>query len=247
MNAGLIWVWGCVIIPTSFLASVSAQDGTASITGEVTDTTGARIPNVSVELTLEQTLRTAYRSSADGNGVYALSGLNPGEYTLALSTPGFWTFRLKGVILSIGQHRVMPPVQMAVASWCSETLSVDYVRLLDGVDAIGELAGSVRVDQGSTVSEGPALAGVDVGLFCNKQNVCAMAKTDVNGEFVFRLLKPGQFSLLVSYHGFYSVKRLDVEAQNGRRVVYRPVYLERCPGGDCDSKRRPKKPLVVCE
>lgn len=74
----------------SFLAlSALGQEGTAVITGEVFDVTGARIANARAELHPERSGIGAILNAADAQGVYRFSGLGAGQYTLRLSSPGF--------------------------------------------------------------------------------------------------------------------------------------------------------------
>ena len=84
-------------------------------------------------------------------------------------------------------------------------------------------------------------------MLCGKPTACGIAKTDVNGEFIFRSLSPGTFSMRVRLRGFYPVEQFDLAVRQGQRLVYMPVYLERCRRGNCGPKLRPKKPLVICE
>ena len=208
----------------------------------------AVIPDVEVELTLEHPPGATYRGLSDEKGAYAVSGLAAGEYALTLSRPGFARLRLDGIMIGDGQHKTIPPLDMFLAlSACSDSLSLDHIRLLDSGDESGDLVGSVKVDQKDTEGQWPAVAGAEVRLFCGQKSACAIARTDAMGQFEFNSLTPGSFSLVVSARGFYPLERLDLEVQKGRRFVYRPVYVERCPRGNCSPRRRPKKPLVVCE
>ena len=230
-----------VIISTWFASSASPQNGTASITGSVVGKSEAVIPGVQVELMLVPSPGAAYRGLSDGKGVYAFAGLAAGEYTLTLSTRWFSPLRLDGIVLGDGQHKTIPPLDMFLAlSGCSDSLSLDHIRFLEGAGDTGEMAGTVKVDQDH-------MEGAEVRLYCGKKSACAIAKTDAMGQFEFRSLAPGNFSLAVSGRGFYPVERLDLEVQKGRRFVYRPVFVDRCPRGNCAPRLRPKKPFVVCE
>lgn len=59
-------------------------------------------------------------------------------------------------------------------------------------------------------SDNPPLPGADVALLCRKRTACSIAKTDVNGEFIFRSLSPGTFSMRVRLRGFYPVEQFDL-------------------------------------
>ena len=217
----MIGICGLVFIATCCPSSGSAHDGTAILTGSALDRSGAVIPDVRVELEREHSAGATYRSSTDGEGVYAFSGLSAGEYTLTLSTLGFARLRLEGILISDGQHKVMP-VELGLAqSACSQALVLDHARILESVGDTGEVAGSVTVDQGEMEGHGPTLAGADVRLFCGKKSACAVTKTNAAGEFEFLSLRPGLFSVVVRHRGFYPAGRFEIEVQKGRRQVLR--------------------------
>jgi hypothetical protein len=239
---------GLVIMSTWFANSGSAQGGTASISGSVVFQSDAVVPGASVELTLDQPPGATYRCLSDEKGAYAFSGLAAGEYRLTLSSVGLARLKLDGITIGDGQHKTMPPLEMFVAlSACSDSLSLDHIRLLDSADESGDLVGSVKVDQKDTEGQWPPVAGAVVRLFCGQKNACAIARTDALGQFEFHSLTPGSFSLVVRARGYYPVEVLDMTVQKGRHFVYRPLYVERCPRGNCSPRRRPKKPLVICE
>jgi hypothetical protein len=243
----MVGICGLALISMCFPGPGSAQEGTALITGTAVDPMGAVIPGVSVDLALARSPGSAYHGSTDGNGVYGFSGLAAGEYTMTLSIMGFSRLRLEGIRISDGQHMTMP-VELGLAqSACSESLALDHARILEGVGETGDLAGRVTLDQDQVEGHGPPLAGADVRLFCGKKATCALAKTNAMGEFEFLSLKPGRFSVLVKRRGFYPAGPFEAEVQKGRRVVFEPVELERCPGGNCDPKLRPDKPIFICE
>ena len=78
------------------------QVGTATLSGTVTDSTGAVIPGASVllESALQQFSRSA---TADSRGEYILPALPPGEYKLTLRANGFAEDTRTGVTLYSGQ------------------------------------------------------------------------------------------------------------------------------------------------
>jgi hypothetical protein len=92
-----------------FLATASfshAQTTFASITGSVTDATGAAIPNAAVTATQKDTnYRYAATSNAAGN--YTLPQLLEGEYTLTVSAAGFKQFVVRELkLVSLDVRRV---------------------------------------------------------------------------------------------------------------------------------------------
>ncbi len=82
-------------------ANVSNDGGkTATITGSVTDPTGA----VLVGATITISNASGFKQTAVSNekGVYSIGGLPPGAYDLAVSAPNFKSFQTSGLNLSAG-------------------------------------------------------------------------------------------------------------------------------------------------
>ncbi|HEU4981451.1 MAG TPA: TonB-dependent receptor [Acidobacteriaceae bacterium] len=79
-----------------------AQNNDASLSGTVTDTTNAAIPNANLTLTNEATgiSRTA---KTDATGGYSMTAISPGTYDLSVSASGFKTTINKGIQLQISQ------------------------------------------------------------------------------------------------------------------------------------------------
>lgn len=65
--------------------------GTGAITGTVTDSTGAIVPNATVIATSKDTSVTTTRTTSSA-GDYSITPLTPGEYTLTVKAQGFETF-----------------------------------------------------------------------------------------------------------------------------------------------------------
>jgi len=78
------------------------QNNDASLSGTVTDTTGAAIPGATLTLTNQATglSRTA---NSDATGGYNITAVSPGTYNLSASAAGFKTTIHKGIQLTISQ------------------------------------------------------------------------------------------------------------------------------------------------
>jgi len=231
----------CILV----LPSV-AQDGTASLTGKVQDAAGAIIPGVIAELGLERAPISRFRAVTDGAGIYRFSGLPAGEYDLRLSSMGFNHLTVKSTRISEGEQKSIPPLQLTIAT-CADHGVRESIRFLPPGDHQGDFVGEVRLEQRSLEDNSPPIAGAKVTLICGAKRVCDTAKTDSQGEFRFVDLPPGEVSIQISHTGFYPLNDFGYAVDEGVESVYRPLYLERCPRGNCDPKRRPKKPLMVCE
>jgi len=79
-----------------------AQEGTAKLSGVVTDPSDAVVPGAKV--TLESTLQHAVRETETNSaGLYVIPAILPGTYRLVVSVKGFQTHSVDNVILSSGQ------------------------------------------------------------------------------------------------------------------------------------------------
>ena len=72
----------------------------ASITGTVTDTSGAILPGVTVEATSDALIEKVRSAITDGSGQYRIVDLRPGTYAVNFSLPGFSSVRREGVELT---------------------------------------------------------------------------------------------------------------------------------------------------
>ena len=90
----------CALTSTMVFAQGSSQ-----ISGRVTDQTGAVLPGVDITLTQSGTglVRTTLTNET---GAYTLPSLNPAQYRLEISLPGFQTFVQTGIVLQINADLV---------------------------------------------------------------------------------------------------------------------------------------------
>ncbi len=76
-------------------ATAPAQSDLASISGTVTDPTGAVVPSAQVILTSEST-GAVHKSLTNASGLYTISGVAPGRYTITVEASGFQRLVLTG-------------------------------------------------------------------------------------------------------------------------------------------------------
>ena len=77
-------------------AAASAQ---STITGVVSDTSGAVLPGVTVEAASDALIEKVRTAVTDGSGQYRIIDLRPGTYTVTFTLPGFNTFIRDGLEL----------------------------------------------------------------------------------------------------------------------------------------------------
>jgi hypothetical protein len=94
---------------------------TGSISGTVTDNTGALLPGVTVTATSPALMGTQ-TAVTNEQGVYRFPALPPGTYALKYQLSGFGTVNREGIIITIG-FTASVPVQLSVAS-LTETVTV---------------------------------------------------------------------------------------------------------------------------
>ena len=120
-----------------------AQINGANLNGTVTDTSGARVPNAKVELVEFDTGST--RETLTGtSGVYSISSVPVGKYSLVISHQGFKTYVDLGIELLVGQtHTIDAQLQVGAT-----TARVEVQAQAQAVDSSNaEIAGVVQSKQ----------------------------------------------------------------------------------------------------
>ena len=86
--------------------ALAAQEFRGTITGTVTDTTGAQIAAAKVTVT-EINTNTKTQTVSDASGHYTAPFLLPGDYDIAVTAPGFKEAVRKGIHVGAGDHTVI--------------------------------------------------------------------------------------------------------------------------------------------
>src|SRR4051812_46831330 len=93
--------YGLTLVIAGMLAATSAlysQSTYATVTGVVTDATGAVLPNVAVE-GVEANSGYRYTTQSNGDGLYTLPQLREGNYRIRVSHPGLSDWVAEGIEL----------------------------------------------------------------------------------------------------------------------------------------------------
>ncbi|HTW66029.1 MAG TPA: carboxypeptidase-like regulatory domain-containing protein, partial [Bryobacteraceae bacterium] len=98
-----------------------AQGDRGTLTGTVTDPTGAVVPNVSVQVTNTDT-SAVYKVATTNTGNYTLANLPVGTYVLTVDAPGFKKFERPGLIVQVAETTRVDAVLEVGSS--SETVTV---------------------------------------------------------------------------------------------------------------------------
>ncbi len=175
------------------LASAALGQVTSSITGTVTDSSGAVVPGAAVTISdlSEGVTRNVMTNSA---GSYLVSGLPAGTYTLVVAAKGFETYRATGIV-----------VQAAEKIRANATLHVGQVSTQ--VTVQGQNIGQVQTENGQ-------LGGTIVG----KQ----VTQLVLNGRDYTQLvsLAPGVSNMTGQDTGTVGVVGEPAYSVNGGRVEY---------------------------
>src|SRR6266540_5420354 len=98
-----IWkkvLMGSVLIPIGLFA----QDYRATLLGQVSDASGAAVPNATVRaIRVDSNQTTEVKTTA--TGFYSLPYLNPGVYNVEVTAAGFKTMKREGVVLATADKR----------------------------------------------------------------------------------------------------------------------------------------------
>ena len=105
----------------------------ATITGTVTDPSGAAIPNATIKATNVANNATAEtKSASDGN--YVIPYLAPGVYNIESSAAGFQTVHRQSVQLAVSQ-RLSLPLQLPVGQATTEITVTGQTEVVESTDA----------------------------------------------------------------------------------------------------------------
>jgi hypothetical protein len=128
----------CVLLTASM---VVAQIGTSTITGRVSDPTGAVVPNVAVVLVQPSTNFT-FRSTTNNEGIYRFPSLTPGVYRITFEASGF-------------KRGVREDFELRTG----DTMAVDMVLQVGNVAESIEVSGNTTLLETQTSATGTIVSG----------------------------------------------------------------------------------------
>jgi len=100
-----------------------AQNSTGSLSGVVTDSSGAVVPDSRVVLKNEAT-QTLRDTVSNGSGFFSFQAVPPASYTLTVSAPGFTTWEERGIPFTQGASVTIPNIILQVGGTKSEVAVV---------------------------------------------------------------------------------------------------------------------------
>jgi len=136
-----------LVFATSFSLlpiAANAQGTTATLSGTVTDPTGAVIPNAVVDLNNENSadLRS---TKSNGAGLFSFSSVPVGDYDLKIASPGFKSRQQTHIHLDPGDQKSVRQVTLDIGSSESVTVSSDEGRITTDSGEISSLISAEQI------------------------------------------------------------------------------------------------------
>src|SRR2546425_632251 len=96
-----------ILVPLVLALCASGQDFRATISGQVTDATGAAIPNAKVSA-LQRATHQVTTAVTNQDGFFTLPYLQPSTYAVEVEAAGFNTLRRENVTLMVAEKLDLP-------------------------------------------------------------------------------------------------------------------------------------------
>src|ERR1019366_1417288 len=99
--------WLIIVLLLSCPLLTHAQELAATLSGTVSDTTGAVIPHAAITITLNGVNGTARLVESDGAGNYVATNLTAGTYSVTVVATGFETYKGKDIVLNVAEKHTV--------------------------------------------------------------------------------------------------------------------------------------------
>lgn len=122
-NKRVSWrfAWGIFVafVGLFAVASLYGQGGESTITGIVTDSSGATVPNSAVTLT-NQDSGEKRTTQSNSDGFFAFPSIRPSNYTISITAPGFAGFSQKDIIVHPAEQVAVKDIVLKVGDTSTE-------------------------------------------------------------------------------------------------------------------------------
>jgi len=145
----------CLAVLLICQSPVYAQNATGHMSGVVTDSSGAVVPDAKVVLKDEQE-QTTRDTVSNGSGFFNFEAVRPTTYTLTVSAAGFTTWEERGIPFSQGASISIPNIVLQVGGTKSEVAVVAANDVIVPTDT-GQISTTLNTHMISQIS----LAGRD--------------------------------------------------------------------------------------
>lgn len=118
MRSRMLWL---AVLVVAFAGIGFGQGETATVSGRVTDVSGAVIPNAAISV-IDQATKVERYTVSNNDGLYVVAGLKPGTYRIIVKREGFSQFVKTDIVLHV-QDAVAENFELRVGS-TSESVTV---------------------------------------------------------------------------------------------------------------------------
>lgn len=137
------WVFGIVMLMAAY-STCWGQGITGSITGTVTDTSGAAVPGATVTV-VELATNATFAATTSEIGNYTVPNLRPGRYAITISKANFTTFRQSGVTLAIDQVAQINAALQVGSKETTVTVTSEPPAIQTEASSVGEVVDSKAI------------------------------------------------------------------------------------------------------
>jgi hypothetical protein len=132
------------------LACVGANaQANSTVTGIVTDPSGALVSGATVRLT-EAATGNARSAVSDASGLYAIAGLNAGSYDMKVTASGFETYNKKGIVVNISATFRVDIALTVGATTQTVTVAADALTVQTDSNVVSTLISQQQISQLAT-------------------------------------------------------------------------------------------------
>jgi hypothetical protein len=195
---------------------------TATITGTVTDTTGAIVPDATVTIVDQATKTTIVRQS-NNDGAFVVPGLTVSTYSVSIAKDGFETYSVTGIILHPAVTATVNSVLKLGTTNTSVTISADAVQV---ETATIENSASVDAAQINTLPlNGRNYQGLS-SLMPGVQNTSAGTSLTTGGRSTNNVLSVNGLSQNRTFYALDGIWNENTGNMNQTSVIPNPDSLE---------------------
>jgi hypothetical protein len=168
---------GLAVLSIIFCVAASGQV-TGSITGLVTDPSGAAVPKAKVGATLAGGARVVAETQTSSEGLFSIQSIRPELYDLSVEAAGFVPFKLHNVKVDPSRATDLPPVKLEVAA---TKTSVDVTAGVESIQvSSAEVSTTVTTEQ---IKDLPVLDRRPLAFIATQAGVGATVyETTINGQ-----------------------------------------------------------------
>ena len=181
MHRSISKILGFFVVLLALVVSAGAQEN-ATISGTVTDASGAVVPNATISLTNPATSQ-ARQTVSNASGIYSFENVGVGTFNLSASAPGFQKFARTNIVVNVAQT-LREDVSLTVGSeGQTVTVEADALQVQTQTNELSNLISGQQVVQLATNGRNvTALAALGLGVSNNLPQFGGVnALTSANG------------------------------------------------------------------